>query len=170
MRKYKITIDKTNNRSYNKENKRSEQTFGTNVYTVRIKQYSFAASEWKGGNYMENYLSYRERLEISKRRRAEQIRKRIIMICLVVMVFATTVLAITQRASADTPEIRKKTCTSIEIQPGDTLWSIAETYYTDECLDLRSYIDEIKKTNNMCDDKLVSGRYLIVPYYKACVE
>ncbi len=117
---------------------------------------------------MENYLSYKERLEISKKRRAEQIRKKIIMVCLVVMVFATTVLAITQRASADTPETRRKTCTSIEIQPGDTLWSIAETYYTEECLDLRSYIDEIKKTNNMYDDKLVSGRYLIVPYYKAC--
>jgi len=119
---------------------------------------------------MENYLSYKERLEISKRRRAEQIRKRIIMVCLVVMVFATTVLAITQRASADTSELRKKTCTSIEIQPGDTLWSIAEAYYTEECHDLRSYIDEIKKTNNMFDDKLVSGRYLIVPYYKACAE
>lgn len=119
---------------------------------------------------MENYLSYRERLEISKRRRTEQIRKRIIMVCLAVLVIATTVLAITQRASADTPEIRKKTCTSIEIQPGDTLWSIAETYYTEECQNLRSYIDEIMKTNNMYDDKLVSGRNLIVPYYKACAE
>jgi len=119
---------------------------------------------------MENYLSYKERLEISKRRRAEQIRKRIIMVCLVVLVFATTVLAITQRASADTPETRKKTCTSIEIQPGDTLWNIAETYYTEEYQDLRSYIDEIKKTNNMHDDKLISGRHLIVPYYKACAE
>ena len=119
---------------------------------------------------MENYLSYKARLEISKRRRAEQIRKRIIMVCLVVLVFATTVLAITQRASADTPETRKKTCTSIEIQPGDTLWNIAETYYTEECQDLRSYIDEIKKTNNMHDDKLISGRHLIVPYYKACAE
>lgn len=119
---------------------------------------------------MENYLSYKERLEISKRKRAEQIHKRIVMLCIVVIVFATTVLAITQRASADTPETRKKTCTSIEVQPGDTLWSIAETYYTEECCDLRSYIDEIKKTNNMYDDKLVSGRYLIVPYYKACSE
>lgn len=119
---------------------------------------------------MENYLSYRERLEISKRKRAEQLRKRIIMVCLVVLVFVTTVLAITQRASADTPEARRKTCTSIEIQPGDTLWTIAETYYTEECIDLNSYIDEIKKTNNMYDDKLISGRYLIVPYYKAIVE
>ena len=119
---------------------------------------------------MENYLSYRERLEISKRKRAEQIRRRIVMLCIVIMVFATTVLAITQRASADTIETRKKTCTSIEVQPGDTLWSIAETYYTEECIDLRTYIDEIKKTNNMYDDKLVSGRYLIVPYYKAIAE
>lgn len=119
---------------------------------------------------METYLSYKERLEISKRKRAEQIRKRVIMVCIVVMVFVTTVLTITQSAAADTPSNRKKTCTSIEIQPGDTLWSIAEMYYTEEFVDICSYIDEIKKTNNMYDDKIVSGRYLIVPYYKAVAE
>jgi len=156
--------------------------FGTSVWNMRLlrllaidfsKQLSLTIQSnrnLKGRNYMDNYLSYKERLEISKRKRAEQIRKRIIMVCLVIMVFATTVLAITQRAAADTPEARKKTCTSIEIQPGDTLWSIAESYYTEECRDFRSYIDEIKKTNNMYDDKLVSGRYLIVPYYKVCAE
>ena len=94
---------------------------------------------------MENYLSYKERLEISKRKRAEQLRKRLIMVFIVVLVFASTVLAITQRASADTIETRRKTCTSVEVQPGDTLWSIAESYYTEECVDLCTYIDEIKK-------------------------
>ena len=174
--KMQNTIDKTNNRSYNKENKRSELMFG-NVDTEEIKRelsckymYSEKLQFLERQGIMENFLSYRERLEISKRRRAEQIRKRIIMVCLLIMVFATTVLAITQRASADTPGTRKKTCTSYEIQPGDTLWSIAETYYTEECQDFRSYIDEIKRTNNMYDDKLISGNYLIVPYYKACAE
>lgn len=142
--------------------------FGTSVCGVAI--IAEVACSGKAGGYMENYLSYKERLEISKRRRAEQIRKRIIMVCLVVMVFATTVLAITQRASADTTETRKKTCTSIEVQAGDTLWSIAETYYTEECVDLVVYIDEIKRTNNMYDDKIMAGSYLIVPYYKACAE
>jgi len=148
----KKSIDKPNDCSYNKENKRSEHLF-VNMEGI-----------------MENYLSYKERLEISKRRRAEQLRRRLVMTFLIVLVFASTVLAITQRASADTIETRRKTCTSVEVQPGDTLWSIAESYYTEECVDICAYIDEIKKTNNLYDDKIVSGNYLIVPYYKACAE
>ena len=65
------------------------------------------------------------------------------------------------------PDDTKNTYT---VKVGDTLWSIAETYYTEECQDFRTYIDEIKRTNNMYDDKLVSGKHLIVPYYKACAE
>ena len=116
---------------------------------------------------METYLSYKERLEISKRKRAEQIRKRVIMVCIVVMVFVTTVLTITQSAAADTPSNRKKTCTSIEIQPGDTLWSIAKneanenSYYADK--DLRYIIKDLKKINNLDNSDLSIGQKLLIP-------
>lgn len=61
---------------------------------------------------------------------------------------------------------KTKTVTSICIQDGDSLWSIAETYYTEECGDFREYISEIRRTNHLPNDDLTAGSYLLVPYYK----
>lgn len=119
---------------------------------------------------MEQYLSYKERLAISRQKRAEQLKRRIVMAVVVFLVFMTTLLALTQKAAAEENVTRRKTCTSIEVQQGDTLWGIAKTYYTDECTDIRTYIDTIKKANNMYDDKLISGQSLIVPYYKVVAD
>lgn len=58
-----------------------------------------------------------------------------------------------------------KQCVSIEIEEGDTLWSIAKSYYVPECGSIREYIDEIKKANRLCTDDIHAGCYLIVPYY-----
>ncbi|MBO4695731.1 MAG: LysM peptidoglycan-binding domain-containing protein [Lachnospiraceae bacterium] len=58
-----------------------------------------------------------------------------------------------------------KQCVSIEIEEGDTLWSIAKSYYVPECGSMNDYIAEIKKTNRLCTDDIHAGCYLIVPYY-----
>ncbi len=55
---------------------------------------------------------------------------------------------------------------SIQIQHGDTLWSIASEYYSNEYTSLATYIDEIKKCNNISSDTIHAGNYLLVPYYK----
>ena len=56
--------------------------------------------------------------------------------------------------------------TSIEIQPGDTLWSIAEEYMCSEYDDVNDYIKDIKKVNGLHRDTIHAGNYLMVPYYK----
>lgn len=61
---------------------------------------------------------------------------------------------------------KTKTVTSVCIQAGDSLWSIAEAYYTEECGDFREYISEIRRTNHLPNNDLTAGNYLLVPYYK----
>lgn len=61
--------------------------------------------------------------------------------------------------------IRKKTVTSILIQPGDTLWSIASKYYTEEFESIPAYIEEIKKSNKLYTEDIHAGKYIIVPYF-----
>lgn len=60
--------------------------------------------------------------------------------------------------------------TSIVIEEGDTLWTIANHYYTDnhieQEIDLNQYVNEIKKVNQLAEDKIHIGEYLTVPYYK----
>ena len=57
---------------------------------------------------------------------------------------------------------------SIQIEEGDTLWSIA-IEYNDEALSNDStneYIEDIKSINNLVrDDKITAGNYIIVPVY-----
>ena len=57
---------------------------------------------------------------------------------------------------------------SIEIQKGDSLWSIAETYMNDKYDSVHEYIDELVSINNMNANKIDAiqeGDYLMVAYY-----
>ncbi len=54
---------------------------------------------------------------------------------------------------------------SYEVQSGDSLWNIAQTY-TENCnQEIASYIEEVVASNNLNDTNIQSGTYLIIPYY-----
>lgn len=63
------------------------------------------------------------------------------------------------------PDI-KKIYKSIEVEYGDTLWSIALEYYNKEITSIEDYIDEIKDINSLTSSKINSGNYLIVMEYR----
>lgn len=70
----------------------------------------------------------------------------------------------TQAATAQTSY---KYYTSVQIQKGDTIWSIAGNYITDDYADMNEYIDEIRALNHIQEDKIHTGEYITVPYYSA---
>ena len=55
--------------------------------------------------------------------------------------------------------------TSIMIQEGDTLWSIADEHMSGQYKSKQSYISEIKKLNHLTNDSIMAGQYLIISYY-----
>ncbi len=55
--------------------------------------------------------------------------------------------------------------TSYEIQPGDTLISIAEKYSVNGNISVRDYISEVKRDNYLKSDRIISGNHLIISYY-----
>ena len=61
---------------------------------------------------------------------------------------------------------RTKYYTSIQIQEGDTLWSIAENYMTEEYDSIQDYIDEVSMINSLNSKTIHTGQYLNIPYYK----
>lgn len=67
-------------------------------------------------------------------------------------------------ASENTPQ-RTKTVASVRIERGDSIWSIASSYYTTECGSMMDYVAEIQKSNRLRDDRIHAGAYIIVPYY-----
>lgn len=54
--------------------------------------------------------------------------------------------------------------TSIEIQPGDTLWDLADDYM-EHYETKASYIREVEQINALTDSKIISGQTLLMPYY-----
>lgn len=54
---------------------------------------------------------------------------------------------------------------SVMIQSGETLWSIAAKYQDSFNGSLDEYIEEIMSINNMYDDKIHAGDYIIIPVF-----
>lgn len=96
-----------------------------------------------------------------------KIRKSALGLVLVLVIVAVTVLTVrlvTVNAKSSDVELYKY-YTSYEIQPGDTLYAIAEKYTEGTDVSIEDYIDEVKDNNKMSDDKIVSGMYIIISYY-----
>ena len=54
--------------------------------------------------------------------------------------------------------------TEVRVDRGDTLWSIADRFMSEEYTSRRAYVREIQKSNNLgCE--LQYGQKILVPYY-----
>ena len=103
-----------------------------------------------------------------KKARVAQLKKRLLIsgIIITVMLFAFLTLDNFVNVSAtNDKENLYKYYTSYEIQPGDTLTSIAQKYTVNSDVSVSEYIDELKKDNRLATDKITSGKYLVVSYY-----
>jgi LysM repeat protein len=85
------------------------------------------------------------------------------VVLMLVILFSVGFISKTVTAQRDTE--RTKRIASVEIRKGDTLWSIASDYISDEYDDMNDYINEIKDTNGMVSDEIHTGNFIIVPYY-----
>lgn len=70
------------------------------------------------------------------------------------------------KASSEHDIIRDFHCDSIRIDDKDTLWGIAEEYFTDEYEDIDNYIKVIMRANSLQSTTIHKGNYLIIPYYR----
>ncbi|MBR3772108.1 MAG: LysM peptidoglycan-binding domain-containing protein [Clostridium sp.] len=88
-----------------------------------------------------------------------------LVICILfVSVLISGMLAVKIVASKK-PMESEKLVTSVYIEKGDSLWTIAEKYYTEENQSIKAYINEIKTCNHLSSNVIKEGQYLIIPYY-----
>ena len=86
----------------------------------------------------------------------------------VLMIFAFSYYSLTSAASTDTDDISYKYFTNIQVDAGDTLWSIADEYaYGEHYASNKEYIAEVKRINKLIGDDIIAGQYLIIPYYSS---
>ena len=119
----------------------------------------------EGGSRM-----FEERIRRNRCRRQRE-RKRHILLSLLsaTVILGLTLLGNSFRISAQdsSAEVSYKYFTSIRIEQGDTLWTLADTYADENFKSRKDFINEVIRTNHLMDDSLKAGDYLIVPYYSS---
>ena len=101
----------------------------------------------------------------SQRRRTAGMRRIYMAAAAALIVILILTLKLTaQETSADEQPV-PMTYTSVQVHAGDTIWSIAEDWQTDEWPDTRAYVEEIKSVNGLSGDTIHAGNYLVIPYY-----
>lgn len=88
------------------------------------------------------------------------------LVLFMVALFLFVLFALPERtASAGDSTGGTYTIASVQIEEGDSLWSLATQYYTEEYSSVANYINEIKRMNGLSTDTLYAGSYILIPQY-----
>ena len=124
----------------------------------------FIESQLRRGCLSErDYRNYKWRI-----RRQREIRNRILLlaftVCLV-LVMAVSYYSITSYAESEIGTVSFKYYTDIQVEYGDSLWSIAREYCDSHYDNIFDYMNEVRIINHITGDTIREGQMLIVPYY-----
>ena len=87
----------------------------------------------------------------------------LVMVVMIMSCFFGKTLVMANEESDDT--VYNRYYTTIEVEKGDTLWSIAKTYYHHSGMSVREYVYELKLINGMVSDEIRAGNMISVEYY-----
>ena len=90
--------------------------------------------------------------------------RKIMLIVAIAVTLLFSFIFFSNRAAAETNREVYTYYTSYEIQPGDTLWSIADQFIGPDFTDKQDFIDNIKSINHLTSDNITAGNYLVIEY------
>lgn len=91
--------------------------------------------------------------------------KKLFSIVLLVLLFISLSVNHIVMAENNKKEQTYKYYTSVQIQSGDTLWSIASKYCVECDISVENYVKELCSINNLTSSDITSGQYLTIFYY-----
>lgn len=103
--------------------------------------------------------------KVANSREAQQ--KCIVMnFCIIIAVILISIIFLRSTSAQAAPtEVSSKYFTSIQVEAGDTLWTIATEHITDEYSDIHEYMNEVCSINHISADEIHAGQYIVIPYY-----
>lgn len=127
--------------------------------------------EFMEGQVRRGFVSEREYRNYKwKLKRQREIRNQIIRliftVCLI-MGLAISYNSIVSHAENNIEGIAFKYYTDIEVEYGDSLWSIAGEYADSHYSSKLEYIREVKSINHLSGDSIREGQTLVIPYYSS---
>ena len=105
----------------------------------------------------------------SKKRRCNRILIRkfgilVFSFCLLAALSISLGVSVKAEGHAD-PDVSYKYFKSIQVEAGDTLWSIAQEYCSEEYPSLNNYMKELVSMNHLDNEYIQAGQFITVPYY-----
>lgn len=144
------------------------------MYSYHQKNYigtSKAYHDWRNNCQNSDTVYHTIRSIIQEYRHRKQRRRAVLILCffaMLILMASIVIFSFSRHASyaARQGSSSSKYFKSIEIEKGDTLWSIAQenmdaNYYKN----VSEYISEIKTVNTLVSDDVKAGNYIIIPYY-----
>ena len=108
------------------------------------------------------YTTYRNRT--LRQRQINRQYRQLILVLVSIILILMVLLFTSQNSVAQADEMVIETYHSKVIQPGDTLWSLAEEYRLPD-MPIEEYIKEVRRINQMSSNELISGEHLILPIF-----
>ena len=108
------------------------------------------------------YSTYRNRT--LRYRQSNRHYRQLVLFLSGVITVLIVLLCTSKNSVAQADEMVIATYQSQVIQPGDTLWTLAEEYRLPD-MTTEEYMIEIRRINQLNSNELVSGEYLILPIY-----
>ena len=118
-------------------------------------------------------ISQKANESLNRRAHKVMIQKRVIALAGILIVSLLILLGSSIRtfASSRNNEPLHKYYTSVRIENGDSLWSLADQYTVDGVYDRDDFIEETCSLNQLTDqNELHTGDYIVVGYYSADVK
>lgn len=113
-------------------------------------------------------MSRRELIMIRRKQQTMLRRIAVIVITICIMICGVLIgsgIMAAGRSKASDDHASFKYYTSIRIEQGDSLWTIACAHMGEEYNSVQDYIDEVRELNGLKSDDIHSGQYLTIPYY-----
>lgn len=126
----------------------------------------------EGKQTFDNFMEVQSMAQATygSRKKKKYYPKRIAAAALIIGFLIILVTAEPANADGTYEGARYKYYTSVYVEQGDSLWSIAEEHWTKEYSDICVYIQEIKQLNQITSDTIQSGTYLCIPYYSGQLQ
>lgn len=124
------------------------------------------------------YQKAQRRVQTQKRaqrqafKKKKAVKRQILFTLVMFVTILATICIVTNclkanQANASTAREENVCYKTIQVEEGDSLWTLADEYMGNSSFDRQQYIDEVKEMNHLTDDTIESGAYLMIPYVES---
>lgn len=122
------------------------------------------------GSYEYERALRRRKRELRRRREMKRNLYMAVLGMILILGLSLSYHAIVSHATGHIEDVSYKYYTSVMIENGDTLWSLAQEYADGHFDSTEAYIYEVMQINHLQNEEITAGNFIILPYYDSVIK